>query len=83
MKKKKIVIIGVSALLGAIALATAVPFSILGFKTAYINNEYSYLINDPNYYERASVGLALKKQDISCGYATIEMLSEYYGEKVT
>ena len=83
MKKKKIVIIGVSALVGAIALATAIPFTILGIRTASIDNEYSYLINDPNYYERASVGFALKKQDISCGYATIEMLSDYYGEKVT
>ena len=83
MKKKKIVIIGVSALVGAIALATAIPFTILGIRTASIDNEYSYLINDPNYYERASVGFGLKKQDISCGYATIEMLSDYYGEKVT
>ncbi len=83
MKKKKIVIIGVSALVGAIALATAIPFTILGIRTASIDNEYSYLIDDPNYYERAAVGFALKKQDISCGYATIEMLSEYYGDKVT
>ena len=83
MKKKKIVIIGVSALVGAIALATAIPFTVLGIRTASIDNEYSYLIDDPNYYERASVGFALKKQDISCGYATIEMLSDNYGEKVT
>ena len=27
-------------------------------------------------------GLNLKKQDVSCGYATIEMMSEYYGNKV-
>ena len=82
MKKKKVVIIAVSALVGALALATAIPFTILGVRTASINSEFEYLIEDPNYYERAEVGFGLKKQDISCGYATIEMLSEYYGNKV-
>ena len=82
MKKKKVVIIAISALVGALALATAIPFTILGIRTASMNSDYQYLINDPDYYERVAVGFSLKKQDISCGYATIEMMSEYYGNKV-
>lgn len=83
MKKKKIIIITISAVVASIALATAIPFTILGIRTTSMNSDYEYLINDPDYYERVSVGFSLKKQDVSCGYATIEMLSEYYGEKVT
>ena len=83
MKKKKIIIITISAVVASIALATAIPFTILGIRTTSMNSDYEYLINDPDYYERVSVGVSLKKQDVSCGYATIEMLSEYYGEKVT
>ena len=83
MKKKKLIIIISSAVVATLTLGVAIPFTILGIRTASIDNEYSYLIDDPNYYERASVGFGLKKQDISCGYATIEMMSEYYGDKVT
>lgn len=82
MKKKKIIIITISAVVASIALAIAVPFTVLGVRTVSIDNEYSYLIDDPNYYERVAVGFSLKKQDVSCGYATIEMMSEYYGNKV-
>ena len=40
-------------------------------------------IKDEAYQDKVEVtGLNLKKQDISCGYATIEMMSEYYGDKV-
>ena len=82
MKKKKLIIIISSILVGALTLGVGVPFIILGIRTASMDVEYSYLIEDPNYYEKASVAISLKKQDISCGYATIEMLSEYYGDKV-
>ena len=83
MKKKKLIIIIASILVGALTLGVGVPFLILGIRTASMDAEYSYLIDDPNYYEKASVAFSIKKQDISCGYATIEMLSEYYGDKVT
>ena len=82
MKKKKLIIIISSILVGVLTLGVGVPFLILGIRTASMDAEYSYLTEDPNYYEKASVAISLKKQDISCGYATIEMLSEYYGDKV-
>lgn len=83
MKKKKLIILIISGVVAALGLAVLIPFSILGIKTASINNEYAYLLEDANYQERVSVsGFSLKKQDISCGYATIEMMSEFYNEKV-
>ena len=82
MKKKKLIIIICASLVGTLTLGVGVPFMVLGIRTASLKNDYEYLINDPNYYERVSTNISLKKQDISCGYATIEMMSEYYGDKV-
>ena len=42
MKKKTIIII-VSSLVGAIALSVAIPFSVLGIRTAGLKTDYSYL----------------------------------------
>ena len=82
--KKKLIIVIASSLVGALTLGVGVPFVVLGIRSVTIDNEYSYLVEDKDHYEKVSVsGLNLKKQDVSCGYATIEMLSEYYGDKVT
>ena len=83
MKKKKLIILIILGVVATLGLAVLIPFSILGIRTASINNEYAYLLEDSNYQEKVSVdGFSLKKQDISCGYATIEMMSEFYGNKV-
>ena len=78
--KKTWVIIG--CLLGAIALAIAIPFSIFGIRSATIQIDWTYLRTDAKYSQKADVlGLELVKQHISCGYASIEMLSSYYIER--
>ena len=83
MKKSKLILLISGSIVGALALAVAIPFAILGIRTASINNDYIYLKEDINYKDKVEVvGLDLKTQDISCGYATIEMMSEYYGNKV-
>ena len=83
-KKKKIVIgvlIGVSS---ALALAVLIPFSILGIRSSSINTKYAYLKDDATYNAKAEVtGVELVTQHISCGYATIEMMSAFYGNKIT
>lgn len=85
--QKKTKIIVVSSLLGftlTIALAIAIPFTILGVKTSNLNTDYSYLKDDYEYKEKAKVeGLELVTQHVSCGYATIEMISSFYGDKVS
>ena len=85
MKKKAKIIIGISCgLVGALVLAVAIPFTILGVKTANLEKDYSYLKTDANYANKVEVeGLELVTQHVSCGYASIEMISSYYGKKVT
>ena len=85
MKKKAKIIIGISCgLVGALVLAVVIPFTILGVKTANLEKDYSYLKTDANYANKVEVeGLELVTQHVSCGYASIEMISSYYGKKVT
>ena len=86
MKKKTkiIVIASISGLVVTIGLATAIPFTILAVKTNSLKSDYLYLKEDKTYKEKVEVvGLNLVKQHVSCGYASIEMLSSYYGHPVT
>lgn len=83
-KKKKIIIISISAVVGALTLAVAIPFTVLGIRTASLRSDYAYLKDDAKYSTKAEVtGIELVNQHISCGYATIEMMSTYYGNTVT
>ena len=82
-KQKKIAIIVSASVVGALALALAIPFSIYGVRSASISNEYSYLLEEKKITSKIIDGVPLIKQDISCGYAIIEMLSDFYGKKVT
>ena len=84
MKKKKIVFIIIGSIVLSLSLAVAVPFIILGFNTSKIKVDYSYLKEDVNYQNKVEIDdLELVTQHVSCGYATIEMMSSYYGDKVT
>ena len=82
--KKKVIIIIVSSVVGAIALGVAIPFTILGIRTASLKADYSYLKDDATYSNKVEItGIDLVKQHVSCGYATIEMISSYYSNPVT
>lgn len=81
-KKKKIALIASISVASALVLAVAIPFSIYGVRSAYIDNSYAYLLID-NKITNKTIDVPLVKQDISCGYAIIEMLSSYYGDTVT
>ena len=82
--KKKTLIILISSIVGALALSVAIPFTVLGIRTASLKSDYSYLKEDSTYKEKVeAVGLELVEQHISCGYASIEMISSYYGNPVT
>ena len=49
-----------------------------------MNANYEYLKDDVTYSQKVEVtGLKLVTQHVSCGYASIEMISEYYGNVVT
>ena len=84
MTRKKIALISISALVGTLALAIAIPFGVLAVRTMAINSDYSYLVDDPKYKRAVEVmGVECVTQEISCGYATIEMMSDFYGERVS
>ena len=84
MSKKKIVLSIIIGLSSALVLAVLFPFLVLGIRTLSIKTNYSYLKEDERYNIKQEVsGVELVKQHISCGYATIEMMSAYYGNKIT
>ena len=83
-KRTKIILISVSSFIVTLGLVVAIPFAILGIKTANLNAKYAYLKEDSTYKEKVEItGLELVKQHVSCGYASIEMISTYYGSPVT
>ena len=82
-KKKKIVVITCASVGVALTLAIAVPFINFAGKSNAIKKDYSYL-KTSIYNSKVEVsGIDLVEQHISCGYATIEMMSSYYGTKIT
>lgn len=84
MEKRTKVIIIISSIVAALALAVATPFIVHGVKSAGLKSDYSYLRTDATYSKKAEVkGLELVTQHFSCGYASIEMVSSFYGNKVT
>lgn len=84
MKKKKLALILSLCFAGALVLALAIPFSVFGIRSANLQSDYSYLREDPSYSSKASVtGIELVQQQVSCGYATIEMMSAFYGDRVS
>ena len=83
-KKTKIILAIVSGLVVTLGLSVAIPFTVLGIRTLSLNTDYSYLKEDVNYKDKVEVtGIDLVTQHVSCGYASIEMISKYYGTPVT
>ena len=80
--KKRIILIICLSFLALLTLGVAIPFSIYGIRSAVIDNSYSYLLKENKLTDK-KIDVPLVKQDISCGYAIIEMLSTYYGNTVT
>ena len=82
--RTKIIIGAIGFVVLTISLVIAFPFGAMAIRTHDLNKDYEYLKTHETYSKKAEVNnLELVKQHISCGYATIEMLSEYYGDKVT
>ena len=83
-KRTKIILISVSSVVVTLGLVVAIPFLALAVKTANLNANYTYLREDDKYKSKVEVtGLELVTQHVSCGYASIEMISKYYGAPVT
>lgn len=83
MKKRRLILIIISSILFIIVLAITIPFIVLGYKESNMYKDYSYLLEENKIKEHKIEDVPLIKQDISCGYAIIEMMSDYYGNKIT
>ena len=82
--KKKIIVASIIGFIITLGLVVAIPFTVLGIRTANLKTDYSYLKEDASYKDKVEIsGLELVTQHVSCGYASIEMISTYYGSPVT
>ena len=80
----KKVAIAVAIVIGVALLAIVVALVILQVRTAALHDDWRAACDDPRYAAAVKVeGVKPIKQDISCGYAVIEMFSAWDGGDVT
>ena len=84
MKKSKILIIITAIILGSLLVAIVVPLAILKIRTYAISDDYSAIYRDDKYSKAVYVNnVEVIKQEVSCGYAVLEMFGNYCGHDVT
>ena len=84
MKKKKKVLLIIGMVVLTLVLVITIPFSILLIRSSTLQKDYRYLKDDETYSAKVEINnLELVEQHISCGYATIEMISSYYGNRIS
>ena len=73
-----------AAVLGALLLAALVALAMLQVRTNALHDDYSDLLGDAKRNAPVQVeGVDVITQDVSCGYAVIEMFSAWDGGNVT
>ena len=73
-----------TCILLAALLIIAAAFIRLAYIRARINDDYTMVLDNPLYQEPVSVnGVHFITQKISCGYAVIEMLSDWQNKEIT
>ena len=85
MKKSiKILLISLSSLIIVLGLILGISFAVLAGKTNSMNDDFSFLYTEEKYTEVVGVdGVQVITQEISCGYAVIEMFSVWNGGNIT
>ena len=84
VKKRKPIILIIALVILSLSLVAFVPIIVLEIRSAVIQENYAYLKADEKYSSKVEVeGVELVTQHVSCGYASIEMLSTFYGHKVS
>ena len=84
MSKKKKVLAVIGSIVMLLALAVAVSLIKLQIKTNHIDVDYSSIYDDAKYQTPVYVdGIEVITQDVSCGYAVIEMFSAWNGGDIT
>ena len=85
MKKSvKILIAVICSLFIAVGLILGIAFSVLAIKTKNIDNDFSTIYTNEKYNTAVQVdGIEVITQEVSCGYAVIEMFSTWNGGNIT
>ncbi|MDE7296799.1 MAG: C39 family peptidase [Clostridia bacterium] len=85
MKKPiKIVVCVLCSLILAVGLVLAISFAVLAGKTNYIDDDYSDVYTDEKYSAAVGVeNIEVITQEVSCGYAVLQMFSAWNGGSVT
>jgi hypothetical protein len=79
---KAFIIISAFVVLGFLACSD--PLNFPASLRAYCDDDYSGVLKDSNYSQKVSVtGIQIIKQEVSCGYAIIEMLAKWKGKPIT
>ena len=82
MRKK--ILITLLIFVAVLAVVIAVAFVRLNIRTSNITTDYSAVYDDPKYQTPVYVECVdVITQDVSCGYAVIEMFSAWNGERIT
>ena len=69
---------------GLTLVACSDPWGFPADFRVYSDDEYSGLLQDGNYSQAVSVtGIQAIKQEVTCGYAVIEMLAKWKGKSIT
>lgn len=83
-KKNKILIIAIVTVLLIPVILTASGFAILEYKEKITDDDFSEYIDSDKYSEPVYVdGIEVITQDVSCGYAVLEMFSAWNGGDLT
>lgn len=85
MKKSvKILIVAICSIIIVVGVILAIAFSVLAIKTKNIDNDFSAIYTNEKYNNAIQIdGINVIKQEISCGYAVIEMFSRWDGGNIT
>ena len=76
--------IGILAFIGALIVLAIAAIGILQIRTNSVLDDYSSVYKNEKYQTPIMIdGVDVIKQDVSCGYAVIEMFSSWSGHSVT
>lgn len=83
-RKAKSAILIVVSVLGILLVVILAALAALHFKTAALRDDYSSVFTNKKYSDPvAAEGIDVITQDVSCGYAVLEMFSSWSGHDVT
>lgn len=82
--RKKITIIVLGLIIGILLLVLIAALSFLHIRTTNILNDYSSIYSNEKYEVSVYIdNIDVVNQEVSCGYAVLEMFSQWAGQNIT